>query len=113
MKGKGMVQACGALAMYVAIVSAHLVGFSPIEFALLSAALLCVGLTLYSVVSTELQASQQQASSSIVPSFAESMRELQSLQNEINALQEQFAIDNHQSHIAFGNFANSRRNNHE
>lgn len=87
-----VMQAGSAIATYVALVGAYLVGYSPLEFALLTAVLLSLWLSLYSIASSKKPASRpEQSINAIVPSLSESMSELRSLQREINTLQAQFA----------------------
>lgn len=92
MNWNGTVQTGAALAAYIALVGAVLAGFSPLVFALYSAILLGLWLSLYSFAPASPPASQpEQPSDQIVPSLSESMAELHSLQCEISALQAQFS----------------------
>jgi len=110
-------QTCGALMTYVALMAAYLVGFSPIAFALFSAVLLCLGITLYSWSPVVPRAARTDsadiAMQSIVPTLSESMAELRSLQNEINALQSQFSAERTVQQSAPSDSANDRWNDHE
>jgi len=87
-----MMQAGAALATYIALVGAFLVGMSPLEFALFCAVVLCLWLSWYSIFSRMPQEHRtDQLAKSLTPSLAESMAELHSLQSEINTMQAQFA----------------------
>jgi len=81
-----------ALATYAALMAAFLAGFSPLEFALYSAVLLCLWVSLYSMASNAPRPGNPgRSSQTLVPTLSESMAELHSLQCEISALQTQFA----------------------
>lgn len=85
-----------AFVMYIALVSAYLVGSSPLVFAISVAIILSLGLWAHSVDLHTPQrgsTSSHSAASSIVPSLSESMEQLRVLQTEINDLQVQFALD--------------------
>jgi len=87
-----VMQTGSALATYVALMGAFLAGFSPLEFALYSAILLCLWLSLYSMASIQSRTNRSKPSlNPMIPSLTESMSELHSLQCEINSLQAQFA----------------------
>lgn len=81
-----------ALAAYIALMGAVLAGFSPLVFALYSAIVLGLWLSLYSFASISPPTSHPgHPSGLVVPSLSESMAELHSLQSEINVLQAQFS----------------------
>jgi len=92
-----ILQSGSTLATYVALMGAYLAGFSPLEFALCSAVLLGLCLTLFYLATTQnLPGNTAQnldsnldsmvSSSPNVPSLSESMVELHTLQSEINAI---------------------------
>ncbi len=83
-----------AFIVYMAVMIAYLAGLTPISFALCLAAVLSLGLLVHSkdVVNTT-KTDFGRTSESVMPSLSESMAELHSLQNEINELQAQFAVN--------------------
>jgi len=87
-----MMQTGGALATYLALMGAFLAGYSPLEYALLSAVLLSLWLSLYSIASSATSDKRvKPATNKVIPSLSESMAELHALQTEINTLQAQFS----------------------
>ncbi len=90
-----MIKAGGAFAVYIALMGAYLGDFSALSFALVSAVLLCLSLSLHHVGLVSAQPKKEyQALQSVLPSVSESMAELHVLQKEINELQAQFAAEN-------------------
>jgi len=97
----GTLQTSAALAAYIALMVAFLAGFSALEFALCSAALLCAWLSFYSTTSRRQPAHHAgQTVGAVVPSLSESMAELHSLQSEISVLQAQFSFQTKNRPIA-------------
>ena len=94
MNWNSIVRAIAAFVTYISLVVAHLSGLSPVSFALVSAVLIGVGLWAHSWnIRTPVSRpeSSTPACRALVPSLAESMQQLHSLQLEINELQTQFA----------------------
>lgn len=89
------------MAMYCAIVWAHLLGLEPIPFALLTALLLASGFLIYSTESggRSSQHNKQLDDHGVLTSVNESMEELYALQQDIDFLQRQFALEKAQQGI--------------
>jgi len=83
-----------AFAVYMAIMIAYFASSSPIAFALCLAAILCAGVLTHSKYFTKTtEIGFDQSARLVLPSLSESMDELHCLQNEINELQTQFAVE--------------------
>ncbi len=96
MNWNSIVRAIAAFVTYILLVVAHLSGLSPVGFALVAAVLIGIGLWAHSLNIRALVSRAESSTSAcraLVPSLAESMQQLHSLQMEINELQTQFADD--------------------
>jgi len=107
-----VIQACGALGIYLALVGAYLANMSPLAFALYSAICLCLSLSLYASANqaeseSNVRTHAVDSLEGVFPSIAESVEELHTLQNEINELQAQFAKEklNQQPSTLRGNWS--------
>lgn len=94
MNWNSIVQSTSAFAVYMAVMIAYLLSPSPTAFALCLATVLCVGLFVHSMdFASSADFGTDRNIRMVMPSLSESMAELHSLQNEIDELQAQFAME--------------------
>ena len=93
-------KAGSALAMYVALMCGFIAGINPVGYALFTAIVLALGLSVQAIGTPDLRTSipskakTANPENALLPSLGESMAELHALQRDINTLQAQFTAEN-------------------